>query len=179
MSDTNVVNVNTSDYAITAYERNCQTYQTTGRSIFAIRARDIGRRLGYSSHQVSNDLNISTTTLTNYVRVRNKQNGSFDNVIGSLSQAADYRRRTGKVHPAHRSLILAVSTQHSTRVAAALGGISPSTASVWARAEKERIAREWAASFLSDISNATSNVTSSKSTITRSRRRPVGSKTYR
>jgi len=179
MSDTNTVTVNTSDFAHTAYTRNCQTYLTTGRSIFAVRARDIGRRLGYSSQEVSNDLGISSNTLTGLVRSRNRKSGSFDNVITTLSKAADYRKRTGKVHPAHRSLILAVSTQHSTRVAAALGGISPSTASVWARAEKERIAREWSASFLNDITNVTSNITSNNTNKKTTSRRPVGRRTYR
>lgn len=182
MSDTNttVNNVNTSDFANTAYTRNCQTYLTTGRSIFAVRARDIGRRLGHSSQKVSNDLGISSTALTNFVRSRNKITGSFDNVISSLSEAADYRKRTGKIHPAHRSLVLAVSTQHSTRIAAALGGISPSTASVWARAEKERIAREWSANFLSNITNFTKTTTKSNSNTTNANtKRSIGRRTYR
>jgi hypothetical protein len=169
MSDTNNtnVNVNTSNYARTAYDRNCETYRTTQRSIFAVRARDIGRRLGISSEDVSNDLGVSSNTLTNFVRTRNKTDRRFDNIISSLSQAADYRKRTGKVHPSHRALVHAVSNQYSTRVAAALGGISPSTASVWARAEKERISREWAASFLDSITVVNRNVTrSNKSRVT-------------
>jgi hypothetical protein len=174
MSDTNTtVNINTSDYAHVAYTRNCNTFQTTGRNLFAIRARDIGRRLGFSSSKVSNDLGITTTTLTNYVRTRNQTDRRFDGIISSLSQAADYRKRTGKVHPAHRSLILAVSSQYSTRVAAALGGISPSTASVWARAEKERIAREWSISFLNDIASSESSASSSGNQISNRRRSRV------
>jgi hypothetical protein len=164
MSNTNTdntVTVNTSNYATSAYTRNCQTYKSTGRSVFAVRARDIGRRLGFTSEQVSNDLGVSTTTLTNFVRNRNRTDRRFDNIISGLSQAAEYRTRTGKVHPSHRALIHAVSNQYSTRVAAALGGISPSTASVWARAEKERISREWAATFLDGIANINTNTSSS------------------
>lgn len=182
MSDTiiNPTTITTSDYANTAYTRNCQTYRNTTRSLFAVRARDIGRRLGFSSDKVSNDLGITTSNLANLVRTRNKTDRRFDNIISSLSQAADYRRKTGKIHPSHRALIFAVSSQYSTRVAAALGGISPSTASVWARTEKARIAKEWANNFLDSIatintSNANTN-TSNRSTIAR---RPVGSKTYR
>jgi hypothetical protein len=173
MSDTNrTVNINTSDYAHAAYTRNCSTFQTTRRNIFAVRARDIGRRLGFSANKVSNDLGITTNTLTGYVRNRNETDRRFDGIISSLSEAANYRKRTGKVHPTHRALVLAVSNQYSTRVAAALGGISPSTASVWARAEKERIAREWAASFLDDIASASSNTTTSNTRSTS--RRSVG-----
>lgn len=162
MSDTtNSVTVITSDYANAAYNRNCQTYRTTGRSVFAIRARDIGRRLGFSSEEVSNDLGISSTTLTSLIRTRNRTDRRFDNIINSLSQAADYRQRTGKIHPSHRALVFAVSSQYSTRVAAALGGISPSTASVWARHERIRIAKEWAATFLDGITSIGTNNTSS------------------
>jgi len=182
MSDTttNSVTVNTSDYANTAYTRNCQTYRTTGRSLFAVRARDIGRRLGLSSDEVSNDLGISATTLTNFVRTRNRTDRRFDNIINSLSQAADYRRKTGKVHPSHRALVFAVSSQYSTRVAAALGGISPSTASVWARTERMRIAREWATNFLDSITTINTDTTN-KRTASRinKRRTTVGNKTYR
>lgn len=182
MSDTtsNPVTITTSDYANTAYTRNCQTYRTNARSIFAVRARDIGRRLGFSSDKVSNDLGISATTLTNLVRTRNRTDRRFDNIISSLSQAADYRRKTGKIHPSHRALVFAVSSQYSTRVAAALGGISPSTASVWARTEKARIAKEWANNFLDSITTInTTNTNTNTSNRSTSGRRPVGSKTYR
>lgn len=181
MSENNTtVNVNTSNYAEAAYKRNCSTYHTTGRSIFAVRARDIGRHLGLSSEEVSNDLNISTTTLTNFVRTRNRTDRKFDNIINSLSEAANYRRRTGKIHPDHRALVFAVSSQYSTRVAAALGGISPSTASVWARMERARIAREWATNFLNSFTDINGITTSRNSTraITK-RRQPVKSNTYR
>lgn len=158
MSDSNNTNtINTSEYAHTAYTRNCQTYRSSNRSIFAVRARDIGRRLGFTSDRVSNDLGITSSTLTNFVRSRNQTDRKFDNIITSLTQAADYRTKTGKVHPSHRTLIYAVSTQYSTRVAAALGGISPSTASVWARSEKERISREWTTSFLDSITTVNEN----------------------
>lgn len=181
MSDTNnTTTINTSEYATTAYTRNCQTYKSTRRSIFAVRARDIGRHLGLSSEEVSGDLGISTGTLTNYVRTRNRNDRRFDNIINSLSQAADYRRRTGKIHPDHRTLVFAVSSQYSTRVAAALGGISPSTASVWARAERGRIAREWATNFLNSITAVDGNSSSKRtSRISSKRTKSVNRNTYR
>lgn len=181
MSENNTtVNVNTSNYAEFAYKRNCSTYHTTRRSIFAVRARDIGRRLGISSEEVSNDLNIPTTTLTNFVRTRNRTDRRFDNIINSLSQAADYRRRTGKIHPDHRALVFAVSSHYSTRVAAALGGISPSTASVWARTEKARIAKEWAANFLDSFTVISSNTPSrSRTGAAAKQRQPVKRNSYR
>lgn len=147
----------TSEYNVTAYWRNVDTYNTTSNTIFAIRARDIGRSCGISTTQVSRDLKISTTTLTNLVRNRNKTDGKFDNVITTLVQAREYRTRTGKVHPMHRSLVHAVSTKYSTRVAAALAGISPSTASVWTQQERKEISRRYAESFLTDLSSINSS----------------------
>jgi hypothetical protein len=147
----------TSEYNITAYWRNIDTYNTTNNSTFAIRARDIGRSCGISTTQVSRDLKISTTALTNLVRNRNKTDGRFDNIITTLVQAREYRTRTGKVHPMHRSLVHAVSTKYSTRVAAALAGISPSTASVWTQNERKEISRRYAESFLTDLSSINSS----------------------
>ena len=143
----------TSEYNVTAYWRNIDTFRTTNNNTFAIRARDIGRSCGISTTQVSKDLNISTTSLTNLVRNRNKSDGKFDNVITTLVQAREYRTRTGKVHPMHRSLVHAVSTKYSTRIAAALAGISPSTASVWTQQERKEISRRFAESFLTDLSS--------------------------
>lgn len=181
MSETTNTTINTSEYATTAYTRNCQTYKSTRRSVFAVRARDIGRHLGLSSEEVSGDLGISIATLANYVRTRNRDDRRFDNIINSLTQAADYRRRTGKIHPDHRALVFAVSSQYSTRVAAALGGISPSTASVWARRERTRIAREWAANFLDSFAaiNNTTKRNPTRATATKARRQPVKQNTYR
>ena len=181
MSDTNnTITINTSEYAHTAYTRNCQTYKSTGRSLYAVRARDIGRRIGRSSQEVSTDLGISATTLTNYIRSRNQNDCRFDNIINSLSEAADYRRRTGKIHADHRSLVFAVSTKYSTRVAAALGGISPSTASVWARTEKARIAKEWAINFLDSITTIDRNTSNKRtSRIASKRSQTVKRNTYR
>lgn len=147
----------TSEYNVTAYWRNVDTFRTTNNSTFAIRARDIGRSCGLSTTQVSQDLNISTTALTNLVRGRNKTDRRFDNIITTLVQAREYRTRTGKVHPMHRSLVHAVSTKYSTRVAAALAGISPSTASVWTQQERKEISRRYAESFLTDLSNINSS----------------------
>ena len=143
----------TSEYNVTAYWRSIDTYNTTRNETFAVRARDIGRSCGISTTQVSKDLNISTSALTNLVRNRNKTDGRFDNVITTLVQAREYRTRTGKVHPMHRSLVHAVSTKYSTRIAAALAGISPSTASVWTQNERKEISRRFAESFLTDLSN--------------------------
>lgn len=147
----------TSEYNITAYWRNIDTYNATNNEVFAIRARDIGRSCGISTAQVSQDLKISTTALTNLVRNRNKTDGKFDNVITTLVRAREYRTRTGKVHPMHRSLVHAVSTKYSTRVAAALGGISPSTACVWTQQERKEISRRHAESFLTNISSIASD----------------------
>jgi hypothetical protein len=143
----------TSEYNVTAYWRNVDTYNTTNNTVFAVRARDIGRSCGISTTQVSRDLKISTTALTNLIRSRNKTDGRFDNIITTLVQAREYRTRTGKVHPMHRSLVHAVSTKYSTRVAAALAGISPSTASVWTQQERKEISRRFAESFLTDLSS--------------------------
>lgn len=143
----------TSEYNVTAYWRNVDTFRTTNNNTFAIRARDIGRSCGLSTTQVSQDLNISTTALTNLVRNRNKTDRRFDNIITTLVQAREYRTRTGKVHPMHRSLVHAVSTKYSTRVAAALAGISPSTACVWTQQERKEISRRYAESFLTDLTN--------------------------
>jgi hypothetical protein len=147
----------TSEYNVTAYWRNIDTYTTTGNDIFAVRARDIGHSCGISTAQVSRDLKITTTALTNLVRNRNKTDGKFDNVITTLVRAREYRTRTGKVHPMHRSLVHAVSTKYSTRVAAALSGISPSTASVWTQHERKEISRRYAESFLTDLSSINPN----------------------
>jgi hypothetical protein len=143
----------TSEYNIEAYWRNIDTFLATGNNTFAIRARDIGRSNGISTAQVGKDLKITTATLTNLVRNRNKSDGKFDNVITTLVRAREYRERTGKVHPMHRSLVHAVSTKYSTRVAAALAGISPSTACVWTQQERREISRRYAESFLTDLSN--------------------------
>ena len=152
-SDTQSNIRSTSEYNVTAYWRNIDTFHATGNNTFAIRARDIGRSTGISTTQVSKDLRISTTALTNLVRNRNKSDGKFDNVITTLVRAREYRERTGKVHPMHRSLVHAVSTKYSTRVAAALAGISPSTACVWTQQERKEISRRYAESFLTDLSN--------------------------
>ena len=143
----------TSEYNVTAYWRNVDTFHTTNNNTFAIRARDIGRSCGISTTQISMDLKIPTTKLTNLVRNRNKSDGKFDNVITTLVRAREYRERTGKVHPMHRSLVHAVSTKYSTRIAAALAGISPSTACVWTQQERREISRRYAESFLTDLSN--------------------------
>lgn len=147
----------TSEYNVTAYWRNVDTYNATSNELFAIRARDIGRSCGISTTQVSRDLKIPTTTLTNLIRNRNKTDGRFDNIITTLVQAREYRTRTGKVHPMHRSLVHAVSTKYSTRVAAALAGISPSTASVWTQQERKEISRRHAEFFLTDLSSINSS----------------------
>jgi hypothetical protein len=147
----------TSEYNVTAYWRNVDTYLAGNNTTFAIRARDIGHSCGITSTQVSKDLGITTKALTDLVRDRNKTDGKFDNVISTLVRAREYRIRTGKVHPMHRSLVHAVSTKYSTRVAAALAGISPSTASVWTQQERKEISRRYAESFLTDLSNINSN----------------------
>lgn len=147
----------TSEYNVTAYWRNIDTYIASNNSTFAIRARDIGHSCGIPTKQVSQDLGITTTALTNLVRNRNKTDGKFDNIITTLVRAREYRTRTGKVHPMHRSLVHAVSTKYSTRVAAALAGISPSTASVWTQQERKEISRRYAESFLTDLSSINTN----------------------